>query len=141
MLRLIGLHAGPYTAKDCSVCIRAIKLFNLSQSIWKDLCLPLSIPYRYPVGVEIKLHDETLSELSTGGYTHVALLRVLMEKSLEPAVREKVLVRMQTHTAADARILAANEAVVELSYRYFEAKKALPDWNALVPSGPGKNAS
>lgn len=43
LLRLYGLHQGPYSTKDCSVFLKGHYIFGKSQNCWNNFCSNFSI--------------------------------------------------------------------------------------------------
>ena len=132
MLKLIGLHKEPYNAKDCSIFIRADKIFTMSQVSWKRINNYLSNVYD---NIELKFTDEKNMDLNTGGLRHILLLETYIRKyvksPIEDKLEEKIAQEKESLNSTRGIISHSYENFMKFSHNFFERTNELIDWKEV----------
>jgi len=138
----MGLFSNPYTIKDGNICLKAIKIFNIAQNIWKNIVIDASIFIIIKINfVEAKIRDDVIIELNSGGNTNFVILNLILEEIISEkcSIKQKILQKLNIESIITNKNLTEYkeikyyESILKITFMYYRSKNKIIDWSTFFP--------
>ncbi len=85
------------------------------------------------------MREDLVTDPATGGYVNAAVLRGLVERTVVPDAKERIVAKLRIEeicreslkSAVEMRDARHSDALLGLVFVYYRTKETLPEWDAF----------